>query len=305
MTATQTTTRVENPVEFDEKLRVMHEQAWTTQNQLDSLRDKMHRAVGDRQEYIGKRQYWRRTAGEVLESLQIMAKHNADLPASVNSSGRVTAASLLQDENDLLNKLAGQLLEIRQMDDIYALPENRWNRYYRCLNSDGHIHRTLRGCSSVRHDTAMGWNTHLSGQPVEAAIADLGPTLCSLCFAGAPAEHCRKQSDVTREAREAAKAARLEAKYVKRLRPSEVFRCDGSWVETVAACKDILRQEVMFRNYLGHGKHPSWDAYRVAAEQAKAVLMARDADHGGMTETEIVTLVERAVTRNRKENERP
>lgn len=295
-----------NPVEFDDQLQKLHEQAWATQAKLGSIRDLQHVAVGDRKSYVGKAHLWRRTAGEVLESLQIMARHDEPLPAGISRGGERTPASLLADENALMIELAQILTAIGEMDAIYDRPENRWNRYFRCMNTDGHIHSSLRGCSTVRWDTAMSWNTHLSGQPVEAAVKDIGPTLCSVCFPLAPVEWRQKKSDVERAAREAAKAAAAEAKFIKRLRPDEVFRCDSSWVETVAACLEVLRKEVEFRDYFGRGEHPFHREYWEAAHLAKAVLLAREEAQAGTgaTQAKVDATIASAVKRNIKDGAR-
>lgn len=294
------TETVINPVEFDEQLMQLHDEAWKIQTRLDSVRDRIHLAAGDRKEYIGQNQYWRRTAAEVLQTVQMMAKHDVELPASISRAGQVTAASLLQDEGNLLTQLAEKLLEIREQDEIYARPENRWNRYFRCMNSDGHIHSTLRGCPSVQATTAMSWNTHLSGQERWVAIADLGPTLCSICYPDAPVEERQKRSDYERAGREAAKAAAAEAKFVKRLRPDETFRCDHDHIETVAACLEVLRKEVEFRDYFGHGKHPFHREYWEAAHIARAVLIAREERQEGTGRT--VELIDKTIASAVKRN---
>lgn len=281
------TTQTISPVEFDEALYELHVQWNLALERLGSHFDKMRRAAGDKKVWHGRHQFWTMKPGQVAEAL--LARGHEDM---------------LAEHQRLSEAVWAAQAAIAEQDAIYDRPENRWPRYYRCLNPDGHIHSSLRGCSSVSNETAMGWNTDLSGKPVEAAIAKLGKTLCSICFPDAPAEHCQKLSDITRADREAAKAAKLEAKYVKALRPEEVFRCDGSRVETVYACKEILRKEVELRDYLGRGPHPWHPVYVTAAEKARAVLLARDAGHGGMTEAEIATLIERAVAKNRKENAR-
>jgi hypothetical protein len=295
-----------NPVDFDNQLMALHEKAGQVQARLTGNRDFQHIAVGDRKSYVGKAHLWRRTAAEVLESLQIMAKHGQDLPASISRGGQLTARKLLDQENDLMVELSGIMLAISKMDATYALPENRWNRYFRCMNSDGHIHSSLRGCQTVNYSTAMSWNTHLSGQPVEAAIADIGPTLCSVCYPGAPVEWRQRKSDVERAAREAAKAAREEAKFVKRLRDDELFRCDHSFVETVAACLEVLRKEVEFRDYYGRGEHPFHREYWEAAHLAKAVLIAREERQPGTGRTaeQIDKTIDSAIKKNRKEGAR-
>jgi hypothetical protein len=299
-----------NPVEFDEHLYELYQQASKIEDQLESNRDYQHIAAGDRKEWIGGRQYWRRTSAEVLESLQIMAKDGVELPASISRGGRRTARQLLTEEDELMVAQAEAANAINQQEAIYRLPENRWPRYFRCLNSDGHIHSSLRGCPTVRWDTPMGWNTDLSGRPVKDAIDKLGPTLCSVCYPGAPVEWRQKKSDVERAEREARKAAAAEAKFIKRLRPDEVIviKRDGLYehIETVAACLEALRKEVEFRDYYGHGQHHWHAAWAEAAEKAKAVLLAREAKQAGTgaTQGKIDATIASAVKRNIRDGAR-
>src|SRR5271166_4222475 len=103
--AMSTETQTISPVEFDERLRELHEQAAKIQDRLDSVRDAIHLAAGDRKEWIGRGQYWRRTAAEVLQTVKMMADHGVDLPLSISRGGRRTAASLLQEEGTQLTLL--------------------------------------------------------------------------------------------------------------------------------------------------------------------------------------------------------
>jgi hypothetical protein len=100
-------------------------------------------------------------------------------------------------------------------------------------------------------------------------------------------------------------------RYAKRLRDDEVFRIDrderfGDWVTTVAACKEVLRHEVELRDYFGHGEHGWHAGYVVGAEQAKRVLLAREARQPGTgaTQVEIDKIIENAIRRNRKQGAR-
>jgi hypothetical protein len=43
-------------------------------------------------------------------------------------------------------------------------------------------------CSTCRPTTTYGWLPSLSGKTESEAVADLGPTLCSVCYPTAPTE---------------------------------------------------------------------------------------------------------------------
>lgn len=158
---------------------------------------------------------------------------------------------------ELLAVIEGYDLEItelsRQVGEMEAFYRNDpWNRYFPCLNRDGHIHSTLRGCKTVYWDTDMGWATEYSGLTPDQAIhgipgqfEGLGETLCSVCFPDAPVEWCRTRSEVTRAERERAaaekRAARDAIKAMKEL--AEPFRTwDNDRITTVAAAKGIIRR---------------------------------------------------------------
>jgi hypothetical protein len=133
--------------------------------------------------------------------------------------------------------------QVNWCEDFYRA--NPWTRYFPCLNRDGHIHSSERGCPTVRFDTDMSWAVALSGKSVAEAVAELGETLCSVCFPEAPAEWCRTRSEVTRAERQAAKAAkdaaRAAEKAVKELAQPFVTY-DRERVTTVAAAKAVIRK---------------------------------------------------------------
>lgn len=222
------------------------------------------------------------------------------------------AGDLLARIEDIEDSIEQRRLAIAVMEEEFAR-QGRWTRYFPCLNRDGHIHASLRGCPTVRFDTAMGWATQMSGLTADEAIhgiegqfEGLGETLCSVCFPEAPAQWCRTRSEVTKEERAAAKAAKDEARFVKRLRDGERFKVDGWWIETVAGCLQLLRDEVEMRDYYGHGVHPSHEAKKAGAEEAKRVLLAREAARPGTgaTQEKIDDVIAKAVIRNRKDGAR-
>lgn len=131
----------------------------------------------------------------------------------------------------------GDLVEaVARVAEVEAEYRSRpWSRYWLVTSSDGHIHRDV-GCSTCnkgREPTGFALVPYLSGRPVEDAVADLGPALCSICFPGAPVE-AREQARIparvalalAEEGCEAFQAARAKAKADAAKRAAE--RCPGA-----------------------------------------------------------------------------
>jgi hypothetical protein len=80
----------------------------------------------------------------------------------------------------------------------------------------------------------------------------------------------------------------------------------GDWITTVAGCKQVLRDEVEYRDYFGRGPHPWRAGYARGAEMARKVLLAREAAKPGTgaTEAEISRIIENAIKKNRKDGAR-
>lgn len=295
-------TQTVSPREFDEHLASLYDQADKAERQVASSWDLIHRLAGDRKEYVGRRHVWRRTAAEVDETVRCQITVHGD---ERNLSAGCKPSEALARRDKAVTDLAELMISIHSLEQVYR--HNPWTRYFPCRNADGHIHSTLRACSTVRWDTDMAWYPQLSGKTVEEAVAELGPTLCSVCFPLAPVEWRQKKSDIERAGRESEKAARADARSLKNLDPdSEQFRDTWGWVTTVAGAKKVLRDEVEYRDYYGNGRHPSHAATAEAAEKAKAVLLAREAARpgSGATQGEIDTIIANAVKRNRKDGAR-
>lgn len=286
------------PAEHDARqLRVMEENA-STESRLWALRDKMHAAAGDKRERAGRGYKWGMGWAEVGITLSHMAMTgDAD---DFRNGGR--PSQLLAQDSELVARIGELDAQEEALQATWRA--QKWTRYFPCLNRDGHIHSSLRGCESILATTQMGWATELSGMTVEEAIAKLGPRLCSKCFPDAPSEWCRSLYDITREEREAARARkdaeRAAAKSVKELSRDQAFtsRSSGDKVTTVAACKAVIRGAVERRVELAWARTPAaragWhsdEAYQrylrnIAADldlrvedadQAAQVLVAREA----------------------------
>jgi hypothetical protein len=293
-----------NPVAFDGRLEALYERWEQADAQLKRTRSQMHALAGDRGEYVGRRHVWRRTHAEVGQIIRVQASRG---------NGRIAAeaAELLENQLRTEHERATVVASIQAMDRVYLMAP--WNRFFPCRNRDGHIHSSLRECQSVRYATPMGWRPDLSGRTVAEAVADLGEALCTFCFHDAPSDWKAKTlgqvaDERTAAERAAARAARDEVKWDKKLRPAtrtspgERFRCDGNWVETAAGAKEVLRREVEFRDYYGHGEHCMHAAYLEGARQARIVLVNRESAKPGTgaTQEQIDRIIASAVMRNIK-----
>jgi hypothetical protein len=249
------------------------------QGKIERVAAQMHRMTGDRKTWHGRTQVWATRDVDVLAQVRELAEAGDSFDARIGSkpSGLVSEyASLTRS----LGRISGDIIA---MDNEWR--EHGWTRWIECLNSDGHIHSWF-GCPTLDrglHPTTVSWRTDLSGATLEDAIKDLGPRLCSVCFPDAPAEQCQKKSDIEREARDAARKAREEAKFVKGLRPEEQFRAgDGDLVTTVAACKQVLRDAIDAEHYYPRSYAKNQARYDEATATARRVLLGR-----GVTDEEI------------------
>jgi len=285
MGASKETTVAVDPKAFDRAELELYRQLEQAERKLSSATDTMHRAAGDKRDYLRRSQPWGMSWTEAYRNTTSEAR------------GAYDAAH------------AG----IVELQDVIASYEAEyakapWTRYFPCLNTDGHIHASYRGCSTVYHTTQMGWDTELSGESVEDAVTKLGPALCSVCFASAPVEHKsmtlgQVAKARTQDERDAAKAEREAKKAAKNLTEDEQFEDTWGWVTTVAGAIKVLRDEREYYYYYGRGPHPSHAKTAEAAKKAREVLAAREARHPGWGKTgaEIAQIVERADKKNRKE----
>jgi hypothetical protein len=285
-------TKTQTPAEFDAtELAVMTEVS-VQERLLIPLNDTAHYLVGDlkAKSGFGARPYWQLTDGEAEMRLHAMAE-GAD---EYDLRYRVHPSQLLVKIVEARNVITGLNAQIAELEEVYRT--FGWTRWYPCLNSDGHIHSSSSGCPTLHRmgqETAMGWETRLSGQPVEVVIADLGPRLCSVCFPEAPAEHCRSLSDITRADREAARTAKnaeRDAKLAVKNLAETFVTFDRDRVTTVAEAKRLVRKaaetavelewargedvrtrwndDVRYANYIGN------IAQRLEGERADAVKLS-------------------------------
>ena len=171
---------------------------------------------------------------------------------------------LVQDEVKARTEHARIIGQIQALDAIWR--QHGWTRYYPCRNTNGHIHTSERGCSTVQPTTDMGWWPELSGKTPAEVVELHGPALCSVCYPDAPAGHTssnltaieRERTRPERDARKAEIAARRTRTRLTEGPSGEQFRTryNGDLVETVAACKVLIRNAIRPRWTWSGTAHP-------------------------------------------------
>lgn len=277
---TPTADRAALALATDTELAGLYAEAQGINHQLASCVDTLHYANGERKQFSGRRYNWPTSTAAVIVACTQRVIDGRDNDLSI---GRGKIAATLAQINELKGRLAAIRTREAELDAIYqAAP---WQRYFPCMNTDGHIHATLTGCPSVRFDTAMGWYPELSGHTVAEAITELGTRICSKCFPDAPAEHCNgtwKRDEAARTGREQAAADRARVKAAKNLTAEQAAYVGrtghGDRVTTVAGALTAIRDAVMFANYRGlGGRHSYADAAEACATRCREVLIERGA----------------------------
>jgi hypothetical protein len=270
------------PQVIDTELARLYDEDEKLSATLASAVNQAHYATERRPTYQGRKQVWMRSGPEAIELLRASTHRDAEQIIKAWDGARAAKAEVK--------------IQMETLDRIYQ--QAPWTRYFPCLNTNGHIHSHLR-CQTLYLDTRMGWTPGLSGKPVDEAVRELGPTLCSVCFPEAPVEWRQDRDPAKDEAKAAEKAKREEAKAAKNLTQDEEIKGYNGWmITTVAGAKQALRDAVEMANYSGMGdRHPWADAAEAAAETAAKVLLAR-----GITQEELDTITARAIKKAKKEH---
>lgn len=298
-----------DPRAHDEATAAKYGELDKAQRKLAGAVDQIHREAGSKRiDRWTRRERWSQSFEDALAIVQAKADaHPAD--EVIRDGSPINLLRRHARAAAAIERIAG---EIEALNDIYA--QHGWQRFFPCNNSNGHIHASL-ACHTLnkgRYATDMGWYPSLSGHTVAEAVAELGTWLCSVCFPGAPAEHCQTRSEANRAEREAKAAAKAEARFDKELRDGETIldgrlssrTGKGDKVTTVHGLKTVLREVSEFRHYSGINKHHPWyQPTLVAAEEAKRVLLEREERKPGTgaTQAEIDLIIKRAEQKARKE----
>lgn len=184
MTETQKPLAQQTPREIDEQLATLDGAYIEMSRKRDGKIEYAHSLNGERARYVGRRRKeWPTTTDEVLEQLALKL---ADEKIAAYDVPRVT--ELIETVDALAREMRENRKACEPLDAEYD--RRPWARFFQV--EGGHIHSGMR-CQggSIRVTTRVGWRPELSDKDVEAAVAALGPTLCTKCFPSAPVEYTR------------------------------------------------------------------------------------------------------------------
>jgi hypothetical protein len=206
------------PREIDLALAAKHHELDKAEQQLAYSNDEMFRMAGAKYVYRGRKRVPDMSLTEAIEkanenvqALRDYMEANAyeengyhgvrwhDYNGVINSYDSKRALEAFDKRNERIEECVRIQDEIRELQNLYT----GWSRFFLVTSSPGHVHSSMH-CSSCRPTTTYGWLPELSDKSEDEAVAELGPSLCSVCFSSAPTEHIGGK--IT-----AAKAAKLAA----------------------------------------------------------------------------------------------
>lgn len=144
----------------------------------------IHHAAGDKQTYVRYGRGHRRVWGLTFEQAHTVAKDKLEKGALMawderNARKAIEALAAIRAD---LEWIADRTNELER-----HYREAPWSRFFLVTSSSGHVHSSMH-CSTCYATTTYGWLPELSGLDEQAAVAELGPALCSVCFPDAPVE---------------------------------------------------------------------------------------------------------------------
>lgn len=193
------------PREIDTAIAEQYHALAAAEQQLAYSRSHLYSLAGAQYYYRGRRRVTDMTLDEAVATVTTQAAYVAEYKAAngyveddgyhgtnwdtFRCPGRV-ATYQADEPAEQLAKLAERQAaaaainaEIDRLEESYT----GWSRFFLVTSSPGHIHSSMH-CSSCRPTTTYGWLPQLSGKTEDAAVAEHGPTLCSVCFPSAPVE---------------------------------------------------------------------------------------------------------------------
>jgi hypothetical protein len=128
------------------------------------------------------------------------------------AAARAVLARAEQDRDEAQSKRQAAYAELNRLDDIFHA-EGRWNRYFLCTNTNGHLHITT-ACSSCFPTTTFVWVVELSDRPHADVVAEYGDDVCTVCVSYAPVGR-RKSEEEAQAAKDERAAKKAERDRVK------------------------------------------------------------------------------------------
>jgi len=198
------TTTTATPREIDTKLAAIWTEIAASERRFGFIANDLLHLAGATYYYRGRKRVTDMTLAQAVERVTEAAAYiEAYQAANVTTEGGYTGTNWdgynaaqahgvqtydtkkpaeylakLADQRAILADLAAKE---RAVADLYA----GWSRFFLVTSSAGHVHRSM-ACSTCRPTTTYGWLPELSGKDEAAAVAELGPNLCTVCFPSAP-----------------------------------------------------------------------------------------------------------------------
>ena len=163
-----------------------------------SDRDLLHRA-GAKFYYRGRQRVTDMKISEALEIVKAKAEYVAEYKAThvvIEEDGwnRIDWSEFnfaAHDADGYAKVLTEREERIAEREALFAERDaleatyTGWPRFFLVTSSPGHIHSSMQ-CSTCRWSTTFGWLPELSDMTEADAVAECGPTLCTVCFPSAP-----------------------------------------------------------------------------------------------------------------------
>ena len=108
-------------------------------------------------------------------------------PATLDDVDLSTADEYQQRQVDKVEALQAALADKMAEVDAHEESYTGWDRYFLVTSSAGHVHRGM-SCSTCKPTTTYAPVFTLSAASEAEAIAEMGETLCSVCYPNAPVE---------------------------------------------------------------------------------------------------------------------
>jgi hypothetical protein len=175
------------PREIDTVLAALYELEARELGCIESAKDGVQRSIGQRKMWQGRRQYYPMPFDEALALAEAAVASSDYVEQPRNGVLDVKGAlAYLADHVDALAEINAAQAPLHAE---YA--RRPWSRFFWVQNNGGHVHSSMScsTCNKGHYATSFGWNPDLSGLDETAAVAKLGPSLCTICFPSAPVEH--------------------------------------------------------------------------------------------------------------------
>jgi hypothetical protein len=171
------------PREIDAELARLDREAQHVNQQIATHQETLHHILGERATRHGRsHKAWPTTTEQVVELIR--ARGDQVVPGYVSGD---TFADYLARYEDVLAARDAIDAQAEPLNAEYA--RRPWSRFFWVQGGHAHSSMNCSTCNNGVAPTLFGWEPELSGLDEAAAVAKLGPNLCTVCFPSAPVEY--------------------------------------------------------------------------------------------------------------------